>query len=85
MNKFEKIDDSMLNEVSGGTYHNIKPAAFVNVRDVPGGNTIASLGTADFVVTDGERVVVNGVTWHHVYFSRGNGYVPGYEMGNLAN
>ena len=39
MNKFEKIDDSMLNEVSGGTYHNIKPAAFVNVRDVPGGNT----------------------------------------------
>ena len=39
----------------------------------------------DFVVTDGQTVVVNGTTWHHVYFSRGNGYVPGYEMGNLAH
>ena len=85
MAKFERLDDSKLDEVSGGTYHNIKPAAFVNVRNVPGGSTIASLGTADFVVTDGQTVVLDGTTWYHVYYSGGNGYVPGYEMGNLAN
>ena len=83
MADMQKLDDSTLDAISGGTYHNIKPAAFVNVRNAPDGHIIASLGAADFVVTDGERVVVNGITWHHVYFSGGNGYIAGYEMGNL--
>ena len=83
MNDMNKLTDDMLDEVTGGTKYYIKPALFVTVRDRPNGTPIATLGTVDFVVTDGQRVVVDGITWHHVYFASGDGYIAGYEMGNL--
>ncbi|MBO5496724.1 MAG: hypothetical protein J5967_04910, partial [Oscillospiraceae bacterium] len=53
----------------------------VDVLDAPGGRLMARLYPGDFLVTDGKCAMANGIWWHHVYFSRGDGYVNAAVLG----
>ena len=80
MAELEKLSDDSLDAISGGIKYNIG-AAPVDVLDAPGGRLIARLYPGDFLVTDGSRAMANGIWWHHVYFSRGDGYVNAAVLG----
>ena len=80
MADIEKLNDETLDAVSGGRKYTIGSQP-VDVLSAPNGRLIARLYPGDFLVTDGRYAYAAGVTWSHVFFSRGEGYVNGAVLG----
>ncbi len=70
MAELEKLSDDKLDEIAGGVKYNIG-ATPVDVLDMPAGRLIARLYPGDFLVTDGNRALANGIwslwTWFKLY------------------
>ena len=76
MAEIEKLKDGELDEVSGGKKYNVGNLP-VPVRPYPNGPILYHLTMGDYLVTDGQVIVRDGVRWCHVYTAYGEGCIDG--------
>jgi hypothetical protein len=72
----EKLSDEKLDAVSGGQKYNIGNIP-VPVHPYPNGPVLFVLTMGDYLVTDGQVIWRDGVSWHHVFTAYGEGCVNG--------
>lgn len=75
----EWVEPGVLHFVGGAygrimIHSNVTKNTMVNVRNSPGGSVISAMGEGNyFVIFDTQ--VVNGITWYHIAYDGGAGYV----------
>ena len=76
MADLEKLSDEKLDAVSGGQKYNIGNIP-VPVHPYPNGPVLFVLTMGDYLVTDGQVIWRDGMSWHHVFTAYGEGCVNG--------
>ena len=76
MAEIEKLQDSELDAVSGGTKYNVGDIP-VPVHSYPNSPVLYYLTLGDYLVTDGQVIWRDGVKWCHVFTGYGEGCVDG--------
>jgi hypothetical protein len=79
MAEMEKLNESALDEVSGGQKYNIGNIP-VPIHPYPNGPVLYYLRQGDYLVTDGQSLWRDGVQWCHVYTAYGEGCVNSYYL-----
>ena len=83
MAEIEKLKDGELDEATGGTKYNVGNIP-VPVHPYPNGPILYYLTPGDYLVTDGQVIVRDGVRWCHVFTAYGEGCVDGIREFQLT-
>ncbi|MBP3878068.1 MAG: SH3 domain-containing protein [Lachnospiraceae bacterium] len=83
MADFEKLNDEMLDAVTGGKKHivNNPSSSFSYIRSGPAGKVIGKVRNGDDVYSVGRHKVKNGYDWYYVVYRDGEGWIAGSLIG----
>ena len=85
MADFEKLNDEILDDVSGGVKKTVKndTVDYANVREAPGltSKVIGTVKNGTTVNTTGKHVTKDGYPWYEITFSGGKGWIAGSLIG----
>ena len=79
MAEYEKLNDSLLDRVSGGKKHIVQNSSspFSHIRNAPAGKVVAQVPNGADVYSVGRHRVKNGYDWYYVIYDGGEGWIAG--------